>query len=73
MLDRPSNEHIKTLEGNLLVAQTELTKIKSVQLELVKHSLLKRKIIKIGKQLEAIQFREGPKKVKSVFRVLRVR
>lgn len=53
----------------------ELAKIKSVQLEFVKHSLLSRKVISIEKKIENIQVLYSPRllRVKKIFRVLRVR
>ena len=50
ILARPSNE-IQKLEDAKNTAMAELAKIKSVQLEFVKHSLLSRKIIKAEKQV----------------------
>ena len=57
------------------VAQMELAKIKSVQLEFVKHSLLSRKVISIEKKIENIQVLYSPRllRVKKIFRILRVR
>lgn len=57
------------------VAQIELAKIKSVQLEFVKHSLLSRKVISIEKKIENIQVLYAPRllRVKKIFRILRVR
>lgn len=72
-LARPSSEVTK-LEDSKIEAQLELAKIKSVQLEFVKHSKLSRSIIKIEKQLEAIQAQYLPKaqKVRRYLRGIRV-
>ena len=55
-------------------ANKELAEIKSIQLELVRHSLLTRKVIKIDKDIEKLQEKLIPraKKVKQFFRILRV-
>ena len=55
-------------------AQAELSTIKSVQLEFVRHSLLTRKVIKAEKQLELIQSQYLPKvqKVRRYLRIIRV-
>jgi hypothetical protein len=73
MVARPSEESRK-LEAEKLDTQLELAKIKSVQLEFVKHSLLARKIIKIEKQLEIIQGQYVPKstRTKKYLRIARV-
>jgi hypothetical protein len=72
-LARPSSEVLK-LETDKFEAQVEISKIKSVQLEFVKHSLLNRKVISIEKKLEGIQAQYAPRvlKVKKIFRVVRV-
>lgn len=73
MLAKLPTEYNKLTEEKLMT-QIELTKIKSVQLEFVRHSLLSRKVIKIEKQLETIQSGLAPKasKVKNALRILRV-
>ena len=55
-------------------AKVELDTIKSVHVELVRHSLLTRKIIKIDKKMETIQMEYAPKaqRVKKFFRMFRV-
>lgn len=73
ILAKPSSE-ANLLETQKLEAQVELSKIKSVQLELVKHSKLSRAIIKFEKQLEVIQAQYAPKalSVKKYARFTRV-
>lgn len=68
----PSLSHYITIFQN--DTTLEIASIKSVNLEFVRHSLLNRKLIKIDKRLETIQFEQGPKskKVKNVLRILRV-
>ena len=70
---RPSKE-IEVLQNQKIEAAQELALIKSVQLELVRHSLLTRKVIKIDKQIETIQSKHAPKQrsVKNVLRIIRV-
>lgn len=55
-------------------AKAEVSAIKSVQLELVKHSLATRKVIKIEKEIEAIKesFIPASKNMKNSFRIVRV-
>lgn len=62
------------LEAEKLTTLIEQRKIKSVQLELVKHSKLERKIIKIDKEIEKINSENGPKvtKTRKILRYLRV-
>jgi hypothetical protein len=57
-----------------LQAQKEVAQIKSVQLELVKHSLLTRKVIKLEKEIEKLQQSVQPTslKVKYYSRIIRV-
>ena len=73
MLARPSSEAMK-LEADKLEAQLEVTKIKSVQLEFVKHSLLTRKVISIEKKIEQLQALYYPRLllVRKIFRIVRV-
>lgn len=73
VLARPSTEIIK-LENDRLDAVVEVGKIRSVQLEFVKHSKLSRKVISIEKQIETLQAQYFPRllKVRKFFRVLRV-
>ena len=63
------------MEIKILETKIELSRIKSVQLELVKHSKLSRALIKYEKDLEAIQSQYAPKalQVKKIFRIIRVR
>lgn len=72
-LAQPSAE-AKKLELEKYEAQAELSTIKSVQLEFVRHSLLTRKVIKAEKQLELIQSQYLPKvqKVRRYLRIIRV-
>ena len=62
------------LETDKYIAQSELAKIKSVQLEFVKHSLLSRKVISIEKKIENIQALYSPRllSVRKIFRIIRV-
>ena len=73
VLARPSSKVIQ-LESDKYDAMAELGKIRSVQLELVKHSKLTRKVIAIEKDIEKLQAQYFPRllKVRKVFRVLRV-
>lgn len=72
-LARPSNEILK-LESDKFDAQAEVAKIKSVQLEFVKHSLLTRKVISIEKKIEGLQALYYPRLlfVRKVCRIVRV-
>lgn len=71
---QPSAE-AKKLEVEKYEVQAELSTIKSVQLEFVRHSLLTRKVIKAEKQLELIQSQYLPKvqRVRRYLRIIRVR
>ena len=73
-LAQPSAE-AKKLEVEKYEVQAELSTIKSVQLEFVRHSLLTRKVIKAEKQLELIQSQYLPKvqRVRRYLRIIRVR
>jgi hypothetical protein len=73
LLARPSSK-VTLLTSEKLTTQIELSTIKSVQLELVKHSKLTRKLIKIDKELETVQAQYIPKakKVKKLLRIFRV-
>jgi hypothetical protein len=73
MIARPSPQMAR-LEIDKREAQVEVAKIKSVQLEFVKHSLLQRKVISIEKKIELLQLQYNPRlqAVRKVFRVLRV-
>lgn len=73
ILARPSSE-ANNLEVKILETKIELSRIKSVQLELVKHSKLSRSLIKYEKELETIQAQYAPKalQVKKIFRIIRV-
>jgi cytoplasmic iron level regulating protein YaaA (DUF328/UPF0246 family) len=73
ILARPSTEIIN-LESDKYEAQLDVAKIKSVQLEFVKHSLLTRKVISIEKKIEQLQALYMPRllKVRKVFRIIRV-
>eukprot|EP01038_Epipyxis_sp_PR26KG_P012522 gene12522-16795_t len=73
LLARPSSE-ANRIASEKLAAQVELRTIKSIQVELVRHSKLTRKVIKCDKELETIQATYAPKaqKVRSIFRTLRV-
>ena len=68
-LAKPSSEIKKLLEEKAL-ANLEIADIKSIQLELVKHSLLTRKVIKIEKRVEKLQeeTKSRFKRVKSISR-----
>lgn len=70
---RPSSEIKKLLEEKAL-ANLEIAGIKSLQLELVKHSLLTRKVIKIEKRVEKLQDETKGrfKRVKSISRAATV-
>lgn len=65
---------IRQLEKDKLELQLELASIKSVQLELVRHSKLERKVIKIDKELETLKGSQQPKADSSrkILRVVRV-
>lgn len=73
-LARPSSE-IMQLESDKFDAQAEVAKIKSVQLEFVKHSLLTRKVIAIEKKIEGLQALYYPRLlfVRKVCRIVMVR
>jgi hypothetical protein len=73
LIARPSPQMAK-LDIDKREAQVEVAKIKSVQLEFVKHSLLQRKVISIEKKMELLQLQYNPRlqAVRKVFRVLRV-
>jgi hypothetical protein len=68
-----SSQYTK-LEDEKLKIQLELSTIKSIQLELVRHSKLERKLIKLDKELETLKASQGPKekKIKSMANILRV-
>eukprot|EP01039_Chlorochromonas_danica_P000699 gene699-757_t len=72
LLGGPSKK-VAQLEAEKLLLLIEQRKIKSVQLELVKHSKLERKIIKIDKEIEKINSENGPKvtKTRKILRYLR--
>jgi hypothetical protein len=72
-LAKPSSEVMK-LESDKFDAQAEVAKIKSVQLEFVKHSLLTRKVISIEKKIETLQALYFPRllKVRKICRIARV-
>lgn len=67
-----SSQYTK-LEDEKLKIQLELSTIKSIQLELVRHSKLERKLIKLDKELETLKASQGPKekKIKSMANILR--
>ncbi|KAJ1426463.1 hypothetical protein B484DRAFT_419944 [Ochromonadaceae sp. CCMP2298] len=73
LIARPSPQMAK-LDIDKREAQVEVAKIKSVQLEFVKHSLLQRKVISIEKKMELLQLQYNPRlqAVRKVFRVLRI-
>lgn len=73
VLARPSSKVIQ-LECDKYDAMAEVGKIRSVQLEFVKHSKLTRKVIALEKEIETLQAQYFPRllKVRKVFRVLRV-
>lgn len=73
MLARPSSEVMK-LESDKFDAMADVAKIKSVQLEFVKHSLLTRKVISIEKKIEQLQALYFPRllKVRKIARITRV-
>jgi len=60
VLNKPSSEQA-LLQRQREDANAELASIKSVQLELVRHSKLTRKIIKMDKQIEDLQAGNAPK------------
>lgn len=70
---RPSSE-ANVLEVKKLETQIELSKIKSMQQEFVKHAKLSRSIIKFEKEIETIQAQYAPKalRVKKAMRIIRV-
>lgn len=72
-LARPSDE-VNKLESDKYDAMAEVAKIKSVQLEFVKHSLLTRKVISIEKKIETLQAQYFPRllRVRKIFRIVRV-
>lgn len=74
ILARPSGE-VNKLELEKYEAVAEVAKIRSVQLEFVKHSKLTRKVISIEKQIETLQAQYFPRllRVRKVFRIARVR
>ena len=74
LLASPSSE-IGKLEAKLLETQLDVSKIKSVQLEFVKHSKLSRELIKLEKQIETIKDKDAPKakQVAYIFQMIRVR
>lgn len=66
----PSSK-VTELEKEKVVTQIELRSIKSVQLELVRHSKLERKVIKIDKEIEGIKALQEPK-IASTRKILRI-
>ncbi len=74
LFGRPSQK-LYILQNQKFEASKELSQIKSVQLEFVKHSKLTRQVIKFEKEIEALQLTHGPrfKRVKNTFRIVRVR
>lgn len=62
-------------EKDLADAKRELATVKSIQLELVRHSRLSRRVIKIEKEMEQIQQSHAPlsAQVKQILRIARVR
>jgi hypothetical protein len=64
-----------TANNDLVATKLELCTVKSVQLELVKHSKLTRKMIKLEKQIETIKESQLPKvnRWNYILRVSRVR
>lgn len=73
LLASPSSE-IGKLEAKLLETQLDVSKIKSVQLEFVKHSKLSRELIKLEKQIETIKDKDAPKakQVAYIFQMIRI-
>ena len=61
-------------EKEKVKTQLELAQIKSIQLELVRHSKLERNLIKIDKEIEKLKASQVPKekKMKSYFQIGRV-
>lgn len=55
---------VNQLEKEKLEIQFELAQIKSIQLELVRHSKLERKMIKIDKEIEGLKANQIPKEKK---------
>jgi hypothetical protein len=73
LLGGPSSK-IFELEDQKAAAQIELASIKSVQLELVRHSKLERQVIKLDKEIETLKASQAPKgqKIRSTLRTVRV-
>ncbi len=65
---------VKELEQQKVEAKFNLASIKSVQVELVRHSKLQREIIKIEKELETLQANQQPlaDKLKKIMHIARV-
>eukprot|EP01040_Poterioochromonas_malhamensis_P001193 gene1193-1266_t len=68
------SSQIAKLEKEKLQIQYELSTIKSIQLELVRHSKLERNLIKIDKEIEKLKASQIPKekKMKSYFQIGRL-
>jgi hypothetical protein len=73
ILAKPSSE-ANVLEVKKMETQIELSRIKSMQQEFVKHAKLSRLVIKYEKELETIQAQYAPKalRVKKTMRIIRV-
>lgn len=65
---------VKELEQQRMEAKIKIASIKSVQVELVRHSKLQREVIKIDKELETLQANQQPKfdKLKKIMHIARV-
>jgi hypothetical protein len=70
---RPSDK-LRKLEAEKFETSLELAAIKSIQVDLVRHSKLKRKAINLEKEIDKLQAETAPrhKKVKQLFRTVRV-
>lgn len=73
IMSKPSNK-IQKLEEEKIATSLELATVKNVQVDFVRHSKLKRKMIKIEKEIEGLKDEIAPrlKKVKNLFRILRL-
>lgn len=60
---QPPSE-LKTIANQITETKQDLCKIKSIQLELVKHSKLTRRLIKLEKQTESIKEEQAPRVAK---------
>ena len=72
-MGRPSEKYYELMTARE-ATKKELSEIKSIQVEFVKHSKLERKIIKIEKDIDSIKSTDGPKaeKINFILRIVRV-